>query len=245
MADLAGRAAWLAALLVALSPGCARVGPVEARPPASEAEPAAPPLPGPSVQRAGPAEPPVVYRLVYFLPDRLLDALDIGSFGVGIGYGFDIHQQITCRFHVPTLGAYQTINFLNWYHRRNLCLCTRGEAEFGLGPFVLYHSGFMGAGTGWDQGRPGAGLKTYADVGMGGPSDAVHQEGFRDPWAIGGHYGPFIVSPRVEFEIHPSEVVDFIVGTLTFGRVDLTQDDLLTGAFADGLARPAGAIRRP
>jgi hypothetical protein len=191
------------------------------------------------------ASAPLVSRILLFLPDRMLDFLDVASFGLGIGYGFAVHQQITCSLHVPTLGSYQTINLLNWYPSRNLCVCTRSETEAGLLPFVLYRSEFLGAGTGWDSGRPGSGLKSYAEVGLGSPSDPIHQEGFRDPWAIGAQVGPLMVSPRVELEIHPMEIVDFVVGTLTFGILDLTRDDWLTAAFTDDDPHLTGSAPGP
>jgi len=166
-------------------------------------------------------------RLVMFLPDRVLDLLDTVSFGLGIGYGFDIHRQITCGLHIPTLGVYQSFNFINWYHNRNLCWCIRTEEEAGLLPMVAYESTFTGAGTGWDNGEPGEGTKTYRkEAGEGSPDDPIHTEGFRDPWAIGIGYGPVILSPRLELEIHPVELVDFAIGFISLGFIDISEDDL-------------------
>jgi len=163
-----------------------------------------------------------------FLPDRVLDFLDLVSFGLGVGYGFDIHRQITCYFHVPALGIYRSFNFINWYYKRNLCWCIRKEEEAGLFDAVIYRSEFRGSGTGWNEGRRGSGEKSYSKRGLASADDDIHHEGFRDPWAIGLAYGPAILSPRVEIEIHPVELADFVVGLVTFGLVDISEDDLAT-----------------
>ena len=196
----------------------------------------APPPPA----RAARAEPSALLRVACFLPDRVLDLLDMVSFGIGIGYGFDIHRQVTCLFHVPTLGMYKSVNLVNWYYKRNLCMCTREETEFGLLPFVLYRSEFFGGGTGWDKGALGSGVKEYASVGLGSPGDPIHEERFRDPWAIGVHYGPVLLSPRVELELHPVEIVDFLLGLVSLGYLDVTDDDWLTAA-SGGAPRPPDA----
>jgi hypothetical protein len=220
----------LAALSLPLAAGCARVAPAEPREPPAERYriTAAPP---PRSEAVGPAPrpaPSLAARILFFLPDRTLDLLDTVSFGVGIGAGFDVHQQATCSLHLPTLGTYRSFNFLNWYHKRNLCMCTREETEFGLLFLSVYRSEFFGAGTGWNEGSAGSGLKDYAQIGLASADHPIHKEKFRDPWAIGAHYGPLLLSPRLELEIHPTEIVDFLLGTLTFGAVDLLGDDLAT-----------------
>ena len=57
--------------------------------------------------------------------------------------------------------------------------------------------------------------------------DAIYQERYRDPWAIGVAWGPVLLSPRVEVDIHPVEIADFLVGLVTLGKVDLSRDDYL------------------
>ena len=94
-------------------------------------------------------------RIVLFVPDRALDLADVVSFGIGVGAGVDVHRQITCGLHVPTLGVYTSFNPINWYYKRNLCWCIRSEEEAGLFNAVYYKSKFRGGGTGWDHPRAG------------------------------------------------------------------------------------------
>jgi len=185
--------------------------------PAKAGDEAPAPLPGPS--------PDLIERIALFLPDRLMDFLDMVSFGVGIGYGLDVHHQATCFLTLPALGTYNSLSLLNWYPGRNLCTSLVEEQEAGLGPLILYRADFFGGGSGWDKGQPGSGEKHYRGIGLASLDDASHREGFRDPWAVGGAWGPLLLSPRLELALHPVEIVDFLLGTLTFGLVDVCEDD--------------------
>ena len=164
-------------------------------------------------------------RVILYIPDRLMDALDVVTFGLGAGYGFDVDRHATYFLHVPTLGWYKSFNFLNWNYKRNLCYAVNEETEMGFLPFYSYSSKFSGKGTGWDSGAPGSGEKEYAKKGGISPQDPIYKEGYRDPWALGVAYGPVLLSPRVEVDLHPVEVADLIVGLVTFGFVDLSSDD--------------------
>jgi hypothetical protein len=169
--------------------------------------------------------PGLARRAAMFVPDRFLDMLDMVSVGLGVGYGFDVNRHLTYYMHVPTLGAYRSFNFFNWYPNRNLCWSINQEREAGILTVYRYNSRFDGGGTGWDNGEPGSGIKTYAEKYSVDVLDPIYQDGYRDVWALGVAYGPVILSPRIEFDIHPVEVADFAVGFLTLGLVDIRDDD--------------------
>ena len=167
-----------------------------------------------------------IERIALFIPDRLLDTLDVVSFGLGGGYGAAVEVHATAFGHLPSLGAYQSLNVLNWYCGRNLAVVSNTESKACLGPFVFYRSSFYGTGTGWDNWRPGKGEKKYRKIGIASEGDAIYLEGYRDPWAFEVAAGPILLGPRVEAGIHPVEVVDLILGVVTLGLLDLSDDDL-------------------
>ncbi|MFC1806177.1 hypothetical protein ACFL09_04265 [Planctomycetota bacterium] len=177
---------------------------------------------------ATPQAPTAGRRIALFLPDRLLDLADIVSLGIGVGAGFDVHRQISCGFHIPSLGIYKSFNPVNWYYKRNLCWCVRTETETCIFGAVYYKSTFQGGGTGWNNGKPGSGVKKYFKKGIADAKDPIHTEGFRDPMAIGIGYGPVILSPRIEIEFHVEEFADFAAGLVTLGFEDIRGDDLAT-----------------
>jgi len=167
--------------------------------------------PGPSTAR----------RAVLFLPDRVLDALDMVSAGVGLGFGFDVNVHLTRFIHAPALGIYWAISPVQWRYGRNLSLSFDHEFELGLGPLVMYKAEFFGGGTGWG---PDA-SREFSKLGLVSPNDRMLREGFRDPWAVGASVGPILLPPRAEVDVHPVEVADFVVGLFTLGFVDLAGDD--------------------
>ena len=167
-------------------------------------------------------------RVGWFIPDRCLDLLDILSVGLGGGYGISANRQITAWCHVPTIGAYRCWNIFNWKYNRNFSWWIEKEGlDFGLLPLYSYRYKLKGSGTGWDNGAPGEGVKEYDGHLIAKLDDPMYAEGTADPWAIGGAYGPAILSPRIELALHPVEIGDFIAGLFTLGFVDIRSDDLV------------------
>jgi uncharacterized protein YceK len=177
---------------------------------------------------ASAGEPSVLMRIVLFLPDRILDALDLVSFGAGVGAGMDINVHITRYLHFFAIGAYGTANPINWNYSRNLSALLAVENEIGIGPLVTGSAAFVGIGTGWDKGGPGSGSKSYQKTGIVSLSDPMYGDGYRDAWGIGVGVGPILLGPRAEAEIHPVEIVDLVAGLLTLGLVDISEDDFAT-----------------
>jgi len=154
-------------------------------------------------------------RILFFLPDRLLDCLDMVSGGVGIGGGLGAEVHVT-RWAGLGLGAQAALGML-WYYNRNLTPPIPMYAVLAIaGPFQAYSIGTVGAGTGWTKGRPGAGGKAYNKAGMFSRDDKMVKDGWSDPFGVGVGWAA---------EIHPIEVADFFVGLFTAGFVDISRDD--------------------
>ena len=206
-------AAWLVAAATA---GCAFGG----RPAASDV-PAGTPDEAPA-EAASAGGGHAVARVLLFLPDRLMDALDVVSVGVGLGFGFDVNVHVTRFVHAPALGIYWVISPVQWRCGRNLSASFDQEFELGLGPLVMYKSEFFGAGTNWGPDAE----KEFTKLGLASLRDPMLAERFRSPWAVGAAVGPLALVPvRAEAEVHPEQIADFIVGLVTLGFVDLMGDD--------------------
>jgi len=153
-------------------------------------------------------------RIILFIPDRILDAVDMVSGGVGVGPGIGGEVHVT-RWASLGLGVQAGIAGL-WYYNRNLAIAPVFGASASFGPWQAYSAGFVGAGTGWTKGRPGAGGKWYTKAGMFSMEDRMVQDGWSDPWGVGAGWAA---------EIHPIEVADFVTGLVTVGFVDIVRDD--------------------
>ncbi|NQU45418.1 hypothetical protein HQ520_19220 [bacterium] len=156
----------------------------------------------------------VARRILLFIPDRILDVLDVLSLSVGIpiGLGFEAHVTRWVSVGIGGSGAIA----LHWSYNRNLALAPVGGAWLSLGPLAFYSLSYAGLGTGWSQGRPGGGGQSFNKFGIFSIQDEMVQEGWTDPFGVGvGHI----------LEIHPIEIADFVVGLVTLGFVDISGDD--------------------
>ncbi len=181
-------------------------------------------------------------KILLFLPDRILDMLDMVSFNascVGIALGAEIHLT---RYGNFGLGYYWTFVGLRWGYNRNLAFdLAKHHAFAGAGPLEAYHWSAVSAGTGWSKGKPGAGDRTFRkrgifsrnerskDPGWGSllsKSGSMVEEGWRDPWGIGCSAGfGLLGAVQGGVEIHPIEIADFFAGLFTAGMVDISRDD--------------------
>lgn len=155
-------------------------------------------------------------RILFFLPDRILDTLDTVSFIVPVVvFWVPLEVHIT---RYASLGVDANVGItLSWLYNRNLPLMFWFGAAASAGPYHLYNRGFGGGGTGWTEGRPGWGKKRYIKAGMFSPDDEMARDGWQDPWGIGAGYW--------WFDIHPIEIADLVAGLLTFGFADISKDD--------------------
>lgn len=158
-------------------------------------------------------EPGVLARILYYIPDRIIDLLDVVSFD--INYGFQIGAGIWFTRAIQNVAYTGSSIGFGYYQKKQLGLKSEGSTEF-----VLFGVGIS--------------LVSGARVGTGGvdtstsllafhtPSSALYQE-YRDYWGIGAKAGVGLVGAEVE--IHPLEIYDFLLGLFLF---DPMNDDLAT-----------------
>lgn len=153
-------------------------------------------------------------RVAWWLPERLLDLLDVVSFDLRMGYGLSADVHLT-RAAALGAGSAASLGF-GWHEQRS------------LGVRVAQHSG-------WRLGSAGGGFDWGFDMGTGErqvggarreagarPDDLMHQE-WRDYWSLGASAHALLVG--VEVDLHPVELADFFGGLVGF---DLGHDDLAT-----------------
>lgn len=150
-------------------------------------------------------------RLAFYIPDRILDFLDIFSFNLKLGPQIGGSAWLTRGFQV-TIYAGQTITF-GWSQKRNLGIAEESLAEFGIGPAVPIAISAR---------RVGTGQKTNIDGGFGlhTPTQQLYQD-YRDYWSSGSKAGLIIIG--AEFEWHWLEIADLITGVFFY---DLLDDDI-------------------
>ena len=163
-------------------------------------------------------EAEIVARILWFIPNRTMDVLDIVSFQIGLALrlrtpGFHITR--FCNILELSIGWEEGIG---WLYRRNLCLYGSMEHEANLLALTGYYFNTAGVGTNWlGDYRAGSGEREHKKpLTYNRLSEAIYADEVRDPWGIGSYD---------DFEIHPVEIVDAIVGWLTFGFVDISADD--------------------
>lgn len=153
-------------------------------------------------------------RALLWLPDRLLDALDLVSFEVAMGPGLlvDVHATHAVQLAAggrATLGA-------GWHEGRSLgiqFLLERGAALPAFGDWNTYA---FRRGTGPSQ--VGAGRTR----GWRGPDNPLFHD-LRDYWAVGA--GVHVVYVGASVDLHPVQLFDLLAGVIGF---DPLGDDLAT-----------------
>lgn len=153
-------------------------------------------------------------RILWFFPDRILDCLDIVSLPINIGLWFRPCLHIT-RWCSLGFGGEVSGGIL-WFYNRNLAPNLMIGIYAMIGPYQAYTYDFLGIGTAWNMGLPGAGNKFYYKAGIFSMDDEPVVDGWMDPWGIG-------ITPWDD--IHPIEIADFISGLFTLGFYDLSGDD--------------------
>lgn len=153
-------------------------------------------------------------RVAWWLPDRLLDLLDVFSFDLRFGYGLAADVHLT----------------------RAAALAAGGSASLGVGWHEQRSLGVRVANQGgWRFGSAGGGFDWGFDVGTGErrvgggrreagaePDDLLYQE-WRDYWSLGASVHALLLG--AEFDFHPVELADFLGGLVGF---DLGHDDRAT-----------------
>ena len=159
----------------------------------------------PSVQR------PLWARLLLFLPDRVLDLLDVVTFDVHFGLGAfaDVHAT---RAIQASAGA-RTTGGLGLHDHRSLGM--KSQAEAGVSAILLGAQSYSGGLVGTSGALGAAG----SSVGLHEPTDPLYQS-FRDYWGVGASVTAAILGAEIEF--HPIQLADFLAGWFW---IDFLRDD--------------------
>ena len=157
------------------------------------------------------ADRPLQVRALLYLPDRLLDLLDVLSLEKNLGEGVLIDVHATRGLQVA-LGTRHTIGY-GLHSPRSVGVISQDETGVGLGPWgaLDYRCSLVGTtGLFGDE---------WQVRGLHRPSDPLYQT-LRDYWSIGTSLQLGLLGLGVE--LHPLQVADFVVGWL---GVDFLHDD--------------------
>ena len=153
------------------------------------------------------------HKVVYYIPNLLMDVVDIVdmTFGLGSQFSAEMHFTYGCQ-----LGGW---NGNNYFIGKG---CNR---QFGGGYLDGYSFGLLFGTSTKMVGEESYG--TYKDFIMFSPDFAPlswNEDAFRDGdldfWAIGGRVGWLF---NVSFDIHPVEIFDLLAGVIL---IDVKGDDL-------------------
>ncbi|WP_232224610.1 hypothetical protein [Leptospira fainei] len=147
-------------------------------------------------------------KLAWYIPDRILDFLDIFSLNVKIGPQLGVSAWMTRGLQV-TLYAGNTVQ-LGWFQKRTLGFTEELSGEAGLGPIVPITISGRSIGTGSER-------SVYDSFVLHSPYKKVYQD-YRDYWSSGSKVGLILIG--AEWEWHWLEVFDLISGIFTFDPLD-------------------------
>ncbi|MBO5668130.1 MAG: hypothetical protein J6S43_03295 [Lentisphaeria bacterium] len=158
-------------------------------------------------------------KLALYLPNRLLDALDLFSVTLGVGPVAEVRLMGT---RLVDIGAGFSASTYKLYKDHN--------RQYGIGVEEGWYWSFIVVGEEEYALREGSLLvDKYVECRAGVPTPEMrvydYFDGPRDFWAIGGSLG-FIIDAGVY--LHPVEWVDFALG---FFLVDIREDDLNFDSF--------------
>jgi hypothetical protein len=154
--------------------------------------------------------PTVLRRILFYLPDRVLDLVDVFSLRISAGPQLGVRTHVTHALQADlyagtTLGA--AIG-----QKHFVGIDGETAVEVGLGPVGPEAFAGFKMGTNLDG---GVGLSVLQL-----PTNQIYQN-YRDYWEIGGGFGFLVIG--ADAAVHPVEVVDFLAGLI---GLDLLRDDL-------------------
>ena len=150
-------------------------------------------------------------QALLWLPDRLLDLLDIVTFGVHFGVGGFADGHVTRGFQWG--GGFRSTGGLGLHDHRSLGL--KAQTEAGLTLFIAGTHTYAGSLAG----TSGTRSATDNSLGLHKPMAPLYQN-LRDYWAIGASGTAGIFGAEVDF--HPIQLADFLLG---FVAIDFLSDD--------------------
>jgi hypothetical protein len=179
---------------------------------------------------------PTWQRVALYVPDRLLDLVDVVSVSGQLGWGvlFDVHATHAVN---ATLGL-RSSGGLGLHELRSLGLKSQAEGGISVFPLGLYSYAGGLVGT--------SGVIAVGDsvAGMHRPQVALYQE-LRDYWEIGARGFAGLVGADVA--VHPVQLADFFAGLV---GIDFLNDDfartrgLEQSHVEEHLVRNLWAVRR-
>ncbi len=162
----------------------------------------------PSVERS------LFARTLLYLPDRMLDLLDVVSFDLHFGWGAHANLHLTRALQAGA--GMRTVSGIGWHDHRSLGAKLQGSSEL----TVLALGGL--AWSGELVGTSGVRATSDGIAGLHDPGDRLYQE-MRDYYAVGLELTAAILG--VEVDLHPVDLADFVVG---WGGMDIQRDDFAT-----------------
>jgi len=184
-----------------------------------------PDLSGPNDALRLPREASVGRRILYWVPDRLLDLLDVVSFDLGVGPGLLANAHVT-RWGGLGAGARASLG-VGWHEGRSLGLRVLNEQAWSVPGYA------QGALLGFTHGTGPSRVGAERFDGCPCTSTQLHST-WRDPWAVGVEAHLLLVGASVA--IHPLQLLDFVGGIFL---VDGLDDDLATTRATPELPREA------
>ena len=157
-------------------------------------------------------------KIVFYVPNRLLDALDM--FSVNVGAGLVAQARLMCTRAIDVGAGWGTTAKIYKAHNR----------QYGVGIEEMWYYSLICIGEEhYSMITNSPWVDNYVEMRAGVPDPSVRTYDFfkgpRDYWAIGGSLG-FLIDG--DLYIHPLEWLDFALGFLL---IDIKQDDLTLDSF--------------
>jgi hypothetical protein len=169
------------------------------------------PLLGSNVALREPVDSPWWVDTLMYVPDRILDVLDIFSFDVHMGLG--VYGDVHATRALQASGGFRTVGGFGWNEHRSLGLKRQDEA--GLAVAFFGSETYSGTLSGTSSVETGS----WVVAGVHMPTDDLYQD-FQDYWAVGVGVTAGIIG--FDFDVHPLQIVDFAAGLV---MLDPLNDD--------------------
>jgi len=156
-------------------------------------------------------ERPTAQRVLLWLPDRLLDLMDVATFGVHLGPGAFGDWHFTRALQAS--GGFRATGGVGLHEHRSLGL--KSQSEAGLNVLAMGAQAYGGALIG----TSGVWSGSDSMAGMHRPDMRLYSD-LRDYWAIGTSATAAIIG--FEVDLHPLQLADFFAGLFL---VDFLNDD--------------------